>query len=135
MKKVKKNIGKAFRKKRFKKYFKKAWKELKEEAEDFYEDFFEKKEVHKKLRKVKLHGTNILVKPAYVFAQRIEGLMHFIIGSSIFVSSLMATFWGFTRTSELLTALINSIYGRIVMVIIGFSYFVLGIWKMFNLGK
>ena len=77
MKKVKKNIGKAFRKKRFKKYFKKAWKELKEEAEDFYEDFFEKKEVHKKLRKVKLHGTNILVKPAYVFAQRIEGLMHF----------------------------------------------------------
>ena len=61
--------------------------------------------------------------------------MHFIIGSSIFVSALMATFWGFTRTSELLTALINSIYGRIVMVIIGFSYFVLGIWKMFNLGK
>ena len=135
MKKVKKNIRKAFQKGRYRKYFRKAWKELMEEAEDFFDDFHKRKKRRKKLKKIRLHSTNILVRPAYIFAQRIEGLIHFIIGLSVFMSAIIAGFWGFTRTSELLKTLILSTPGRIFMAVIGFSYFVLGIWKMFNMGK
>ena len=99
------------------KYIGKAWEEFLEEAEDFfddfYEDFFKKKRVKKQLRKAKIFGTTVAVRPAYLFAEKVENVLKVIFGISIFISGLMASFWGFTRTSELLTALINSFTGRI----------------------
>jgi hypothetical protein len=133
---VKKYINKAFRKKRFKKYFKKAWKEWKEESDDFFEDFFKKrKRLKKNLKRVRLYGANVAVRPAYLFAERIESLLKIVFGFSIFVSAIIASFWGFTRTSELLTALINSALGRVFMIFIGFSYFIIGLWKILQLHK
>ena len=110
-------------------------KELKEESSDFFDDFVHPKKVRSKLKNIKFYKANTAVRPAYLFAVRIEGLLHVIIGVSVFVSGMFAAFWGFTRTSELLGSLINSVYGRILMVVIGFSYFVLGIWKLLNLHK
>ena len=139
MKKVRKNIGKAFQKKRFAKYFRKAWYELKEEAEDFFDDFhediFKKKKIRKHIRQVKLYGATVAVRPAYIFAERIESLLKVIFGFSILVSALLASFWGFTRTSVLLTTLITSTLGRILMIVIGFSYFIVGLWKVLHLHK
>ena len=139
MKKVKKYLGKAFRKKRFGKYFRKVWYELKEEAEDFFDDFhediFKKKKIRKHIRTVKLYGATVAVRPAYVFAERIESLLKVIFGFSILVSAVLASFWGFTRTSELLASLITSTIGRILMIVIGFSYFIVGLWKVLHLHK
>lgn len=139
MKKVKKYVGKAFRKRRFRKYFRKAWKELKEEAEDFFDDFYEdifkKKKLHKKLKTVKLYGANVAVRPAYLFAERIESSLKIVFGISIIISGVVASFWGFTRTSVLLGTLINSLLGRILMIVIGFSYFIIGLWKVLHLHK
>lgn len=117
------------------KYFRKAWEEFKEEAEDFFEDFFEDRKVGRQLRNIKLYGAKVAVRPAYVFAERIESLLKLIIGFSILVSALIASFWGFTRTSELLSTLITSIVGRIIMIVIGFSYFIVGLWKVLHLHK
>lgn len=121
------------------KYIKKAWDELVEEAEDFfddlYEDIFQKKKPQKKLKQIKVYGMSVMARPAYVFAERVENVLKLVFGVSIFVSGVIATFWGFTRTSVLLEALIRSIYGRILIVIIGISYFILGLWKLFHLHK
>jgi hypothetical protein len=137
MKKVRKHLKKAIVKKRPRKYLKKALKELSEEAEDFFDDFLEgfpKKPVHK-LKPVRLYGASIMVRPAYVFAERVENILKFIFGVSITISALLAAFWGFTRTSELLETLIGSIAGRLFMLLIGLSYLIIGIWKLFNLHK
>ena len=139
MKKVKKYIGKAVKKRRPVKYLRKAWEEILEEAEDFFDDFYEdifkKRKAKKQLRKVKFYGTDALVRPAYVFAERVENFLKIIFGISIFISGILATFVGFTRTSELLEILIKSTIGRILIVIIGFSYFILGLWKVLHLHK
>ncbi len=116
------------------------YKELSEEAEDFFDDFYEdifhkKKFKIKKLRRVNLYGCFIAVRPAYVFAERVENILKIVFGISIFVSGILATFWGFTRTSDLLTALIGSIPGRIIVIVIGFSYFILGLWKLLHLKR
>ena len=108
--------------------------ELFEEAEDFFEDLFEnifvkRKFKFKKLKKIKLYGTIVAVRPAFLFAERIESLLKILFGFSILISGIIASFWGFTRLSDLMTALITSFVGRII-IIIGFSYFLLGIWKL-----
>ena len=96
MKKVKKYVKKAVVKGRPVKYLKKAWEEILEEAEDFFDDFYEdifrKKKFNVKIKQVKMYGTSIAVRPAYIFAQRIEGLLHFIIGISVFISAMYASF-------------------------------------------
>ncbi len=135
MKKIGKYIGKAV-KKRKSKYLRKASKEFFEEAEDFFEDFFDlfsHKKLSHNLKQVNWYGSTRLVRPAYIFAQKVENFLKVVFGVSIMVSALLATFWGVTRTSELLTGLITSLPGRIFMLLIGFSYLMIGIWKLFNL--
>ncbi len=122
--------------KRLEKIFPKRYEDFFEEAGDFFEDLFDDNRVNiKHLRKINFYGTQIMVRPAYIFAEKIENLLKIIFGISIFVSGLLATFWGFTRTSELLETLIQSLWGRIFIVIIGFSYFVLGFYKLTHIKR
>lgn len=117
-------------------FLEEIWEEFLDFVEDFYKDIFRKKVKRaKKLKKIKLYGTFVSVRPAYAFAERVENLLKIIFGGSIIVSSAVASFWGFTGLSDLLKILIGTIFGRIVMIVIGFSYFTVGIWKTFYLKK
>ncbi|MCA9372321.1 hypothetical protein KC726_05505 [Candidatus Woesebacteria bacterium] len=117
------------------KYSRKAWEEFLEEAEDFLEDFDIFHKTPLRLKEINYFGAKILVRPAYIFAERIENLLKIVVGFSIVVSAIMSVFWGFTKTSELFAVLITTVPGRIIMIFIGLSYFVVGLWKFFNLHK
>ena len=117
---------------------KKFFEDIFEEGQDFFDDIKKDilkkpKKISKRLRSINLYGSTILVSPAYLFAQKIDSLLKIIFGFSILISSLLASFWGYTRTSELLEALIVSAPGRVFIFIIGFSFLILGVWKLFNL--
>jgi hypothetical protein len=121
--------------KRIKKALPEPLEEIFEEAEDFVEEIwesvFEKRKVKvPSMKKVKLYGSWVLVRPAYVFAERIENFLKMVFGFSIAISAIIAAVWGFIRVSDILEFLINSVPGRIILIIIGFSYFMVGLWKM-----
>ncbi|MBT3720765.1 hypothetical protein HN789_04170 [archaeon] len=133
-----KYLKKVFLKGRPFKYLGKAFEELFDEAEDFFEDFvdvFKKKKIPRPLKEVDWFGSTVLVKPAYIFAEKIESLLKIIFGTSIFVSAILASLYGFASTSQLLKSLITSGFGRIVLVFVGFSYFTIGLWKLLKLPK
>ncbi len=114
--------------------------EFTEEVTDFGEDFWEHiahrtpAKPHKRERMV-VGGVSVSVRPAYVFAERIDNILKAIFGISICISALTATFLGFTKLSDLLNILITTFWGRGVMFIIGTSYLILAIWKLMHLGK
>jgi hypothetical protein len=115
------------------------FEELFEEVEDFFEDFWEHvlrrqpKEPVKERRAV-INGVAVAVRPAYIFAERVDNLLRIIFGLSILVSAITASFLGFSTLSDLLGILIFTWWGRIVMFAIGLSYFVIGIWKLMHIG-
>lgn len=121
-----------------------GWKnlieDLTDEVEDFWEDFLEHatgkkaKKIHKK-KEVMLYGTAVLVRPAYIFAERIDNLLKIIFGASVMISAIVSSIWGFTGLSDLLDFLIHSLVGRTILFLIGTSYLILGIWKFFHLHK
>lgn len=112
--------------------------ELWDEIDDFFEDFWEhltKKHPSKpkKEKVVLIDGTAKTVRPAYVFAQRVDNMLRIVFGASIIVSAITATFLGFQTLSDLLVFLIDSLIGRIIMLIIGICYFIIGLWKLMHL--
>ena len=114
------------------------FEEFREEAADFFEDFWEhlskrgpKKNIVK--RKIVVDGIMTTVRPAYLFAERIDNLLKIIFGLSITISALTATFLGFTSLSDLLGILIFSIPGRLLMFTIGLSYFTIALWKLMHI--
>lgn len=114
--------------------------EIIEETADFFEDFIEVftkgKEIHRhNERKINVNGHVELVRPAYIFAERLDHFLKIVFGASILISAFTATFVGFIKLSDLLEFLMNSYPGRGIMIIIGFSYFLLGVWKLINLDK
>lgn len=120
------------------KKIKDAFEELSEEAEDFFEDFFDlfkKKKISRPLKEVDWFGSTVSVRPAYLFAEKIESLLKIIFGVSIFISAIFASLYGFASTSQLLKTLIVSYLGRIVLAFVGLSYLIIGLWKLLNLPK
>lgn len=114
--------------------------EIWDEMTDFFEDFLEyilRIDDYRKhdLREINIHGHIDRVKPAYIFAERIDNFLKLVFGLSIIISGLTSTFFGFIKLSDLLEVLINSLWGRGLMVLIGASYLLLGIWKLINLDK
>jgi len=109
----------------------KLGEELSEEIADFFK--LVRKGKVKKLRKVYLYGSLIAVRPAYILAERVENILKMIFGFSILISAIIAAGWGFTRLAILLDVLISSWAGRIILIIIGLSYLVIGMWKMGNI--
>lgn len=114
--------------------------EIGEEATDFFEDFWEhftKKtpDVKKRAYVLSSDETHRLVRPAYLFAQRIDSTLGIIFGISIVVSALTATFLGFSTLSQLLYFLIYSFIGRVAMFIIGISYLLNAMWRLMHIGE
>lgn len=112
--------------------------ELWEEIADFFEDFWEhllkrQPKVPPKLKKVEVSGAVLTVRPAYLFAERIDNLLKIVFGVSILLSALTASFLGFSSLSDLLSVLIFSFFGRLIMGIIGISYLIIAVWKLLHL--
>ena len=105
--------------------------EILEEARDFFEDIFEHlfekdKEKHKDVAAIER------TKLAYQFTERVDSLMKIVFGASIFVSAIVASVWGFTAVGDIVRSLTDSIPGRAVLIFIGISYLINGIWRFFH---
>lgn len=116
------------------------FEEVFDEAGDFFEDIWDhllqKEDDHKKKQvTVVMNGTSVSVRPAYLFAERVDKVLLMIIGSSIFISAFSSSFLGFTKLSDLLDILIFTLLGRIIMAVIGGSYFLIAFWKLNHLGE
>lgn len=117
------------------------WEDLQEEFYDFFDDYFEhftKRRTHPEAhtqRNVVLHGMVVAVRPAYVFAERIDTLLKILFAVSIVLSAITSTFLGFIKLSDLLEVLINTLWGRSCMFVIGMSYLLSALWKLIHLGK
>lgn len=113
------------------------FEELCDEASDFFEDLFEllgktppKNPVSKA---VILNGAVVMVRPAYLFAERVDAILRLVFGISIVVSAITASILGFPSLSELLKAMLFTVFGRMLMVVIGFSYLLIASWKLLHL--
>jgi len=108
------------------------FEEIIEEAKDFFEDVFE----HLFEKDGKKHKDSATVlkrtKLAYHFTERVDSLMKIIFGISILVSAIVASVWGFTAVGDMVRALATNLFGRSALFLIGASYMVNGIWRLFH---
>ncbi len=116
------------------------FEEFIDEISDVFEDTFEllvhhKHSTPKVYKSTRVDGTLVKVRPAYLFAERIENSLKLIFGVSIMFSAVTASFVGFTSLSGLLEELIDTLWGKSVMIIIGASYTIIGLWKVLRLGS
>lgn len=114
--------------------------EVREEFWDFVEDFGDlirkrppRKEVKQKPAVV--GGQLAFVRPAYLFAERIDNTLKILFGGSVVLSAITSTFIGFTSLSGLVEALIGTLVGRIGLFTIGLSYLIIASWKILHLNK
>lgn len=115
-------------------FFEEIW----DEASDFYQDLWElfTKRTHSrpvKRKKTVIDGVTMTVRPAYLFARRVDNTLKLVFGVSICVSGLTATIFGFTKLSDLLDALIGTYPGRGLMLVIGGSYVLTAIWSLLQI--
>jgi len=133
-------------KKNFDEFIEEVWDELEisdyfenigEEVSDFFKNFFKpydyKKSTEEDYKTVKMYGFLHYVRPAYIFAERIDNILKILFSISIITSALVASIWGFTRLSELIEFLIASTIGRVIIFIIGASYLLIAVWKLIHL--
>lgn len=114
--------------------------EIKEEFFDFVDDYNElvgKRTSHKKYPKkpAVIKGELAFVRPAYLFAERVENLLKIVFGVSVLLSAITSTFVGFASLSGLVETLVESIAGRLTLFVIGLSYVVVALWKTLHLNK
>lgn len=117
-----------------KEFFTEFWDEISDFGEDFYEHLFRiepQEDIPQK--DAVINGIKVKVRPAYLFAERIDNILKVIFGLSIIISGITATFLGFLSLSDLAETLINTLVGRILMVLIGLSYGVVGLWRILHL--
>ncbi|MCC2631427.1 MAG: hypothetical protein K0S20_126 [Patescibacteria group bacterium] len=110
-------------------------RELLEEAEDFFEDIGEdifrlNRRHPRRSRQVLIGGIETTVRPAYLFAERVDNLLKLIFAVSIIISGITASFFGFIKLSDLLEVLIFTAWGRILMIFIGVCYMLTALWKL-----
>jgi hypothetical protein len=114
------------------------FEELGDEVGDFFEDFWEHALHHipskpRSMRAAVINGVSTSVRPAYLFAERVDNTIRCIFGTSICISAVSATFLGYTKLSDLLEMLMHSVTGRVAMFIIGMSYILIAVWKLMQL--
>jgi|SRR3989338_9156283 len=114
-------------------FFEELWDEITDFFEDFWEHAIQKPKKPTNTRTVWVGGAEVHVRPAYLFAERIDNLLKIIFGASIAISAFTATFLGFASLSELVDILLTSLWGRVCMFLIGTSYLIIAIWKLFHL--
>lgn len=114
--------------------------ELKEEFQDFVEDFgdlVKKRSPRKetKQKSVVVAGQLAFVRPAYLFAERVDNVIKILFGVSVLLSAITSTFVGFASLSGLVEALLKTFVGRVVLFIIGLSYLIIASWKILHLAQ
>ncbi len=111
------------------------FEEVFEEGKDFFEDIFE--HLFEKDESKKKRGSSLTQRTihAYHFTERVDSLMKIIFGISIFVSAVIASVWGFASMSTVVEAFVSSWIGRIVLIVIGISYAINGIWRFLHTKK
>src|SRR5688572_22789859 len=111
--------------------------EIKEEFVDFIEDYKEllRKQPAKqtKQKPAVISGQMTLIRPAYLFAERVDNGIKILFGISVLLSAITSTFVGFASLSGLVDVLLKSLPGRLILLIIGFSYVIIALWKTLHL--
>lgn len=115
-------------------------KELREEFVDFIEDFgdlIKKRPPTKspKNKAVVIRGQLTYIRPAYLFAERVDNAIKILFGVSVLISAATSTFIGFASLSQLVEVLMETLAGRLAMLVIGFSYLIVALWKTLHLNK
>lgn len=108
------------------------FEEIWEEGKDFFEDIVEhllEKEKYKHRDPLYIQNRT---KLAYQFTERVDSLIKIIFGFSIFISAIVSTVWGFTAMGDMVKMLLTSAIGRFLLVLIGVSYTVNGIWRLLH---
>lgn len=112
--------------------------EIKEEFVDFIDDYNDlirrrpsKKQLAKKAAVIR--GELTFIRPAYLFAERVDNGIKILFGVSVVISALTSTFFGFASLSGLVETLIKTAPGRILLFVIGFSYVIIALWKTLHL--
>jgi len=114
------------------------FEELWEEGSDFFEDFWEHvrhrgPSTPRYTKPVVIDGVATRVRPAYLFAERVDNMIRLVFGVSICLSAFSATFLGYTKLSDLLEMLMYTFLGRVAMCVIGGSYVLIALWKLMRL--
>lgn len=117
-------------------FLEELWDEITDFIEDFWEHLTKKKPKEpSETRTMVVGGISRSVRPAYLFAERIDNYLRIFFGGSIIFSALSASFFGFASLSDLVEILIFTFWGRIIAFLIGTSYLIIGFWKILHLGK
>src|SRR5688572_29412027 len=108
--------------------------EIKEEFVDFIEDYTDlirRRPAREgvKQKPADIRGQMTYIRPAYLFAECVDNGIKILFGLSVLISAVTSTFIGFASLSSLVEVLMETIYGRLLMVIIGLSYIVIALWK------
>lgn len=114
-------------------FFEELWDEISDFFEDFWQHAVRKQKKPKITKTVLVGGVEVQVRPAYLFAERVDNLLKIVFGLSIAISAFTATFLGFASLSQLVDVLITSFWGRTCMFLIGVSYLITAVWKLFHL--
>lgn len=119
---------------------KELFAEIKEEFLDFIEDYDElirKRPPSKKYQNkpAVIKGELTFIRPAYLFAERVENMLKFLFGASVVLSAITSSFIGFASLSGLVESLIDSLPGRLALLVVGFSYLIIALWKTLHLNK
>ena len=114
--------------------------EIKEEFVDFIEDFgdlLRKRTPTKEYdqKPAVIGGQLAFIRPAYLFAERVENGLKIVFGISVIMSAITSTFVGFASLSGLVEELISTLAGRLILFVIGFSYVIIATWKTLHLNK
>lgn len=114
--------------------------EVREEFLDFIEDYNDlirrrppQKEIENKPAVIR--GELTYIRPAYLFAERVDNGIKMLFGLSILISAVTSTFIGFASLSQLVEVLIETLAGRLLMLVIGISYLIVALWKTLHLNK
>jgi hypothetical protein len=111
--------------------------EIKEEALDFFEDFgeilFHFRRHPRTFRQLNIGGLVTTVRPAYLFAERIDNCLKLIFAASIIVSACTASFVGFIKLSDLLEVLMFTTPGRVLMGCIGGASLITSLWRLLSI--
>ncbi|KXK10178.1 MAG: hypothetical protein UZ22_OP11002000910 [Microgenomates bacterium OLB23] len=118
-----------------KEFFEEIWDELTDFIEDFGEMLTNHHSDATKSKEAVIGGVVVKVRPAYIFAERVDHILKLVIGVSVLISTFTASFYGFTSLSDLVKVLITSFVGRGAMFIIGASYVTIATWKLLHIKR
>ena len=107
-------------------YFSDLWDDFWDYLEDFSKHLFRWRwKSHKKTKK----ALNKRHRPLYSLAVKVRGLIYFTVGLSIIYTAYVGAVSGMTGVKDIVTFLITTWAGRLMITVIGISYIIHGGWK------